>query len=236
MSKINKIILSALSEAKQRGNLYHATTYMQLLNILKENKMYAYRPIGISVSRSPSISNNFGDGTVIVLDGDKLSEKYKIFPFSYQGEDVGEEVIQTNKNLPIHYKTPEHNNAFLSLIGRVDDGMADENEFANQYEGSELPNVLKYITEIRLPKEYCNLKSVKKIEELCSSHGYDLPKIDLSKKYNFGIEKTNTKGDIEKRNKAFDNNSLRNLNPKDRADLEQDFDNAGYDLPYDFED
>ena len=232
MSRFNEIVKNALGEAKQRGDLYHGTTFESLLNILKLNKIYANRPIGISVSRSPSIGNDFGDGTVIVLDGDKLSEKYKIFPMSFQGEDVGEEVIQTNKDLPLHYKTPEHNNAFINIVYRLDNGMADENEFANMYNGSELPNALDYIKEIRVPEKYFTQEYINEMGELCAENDYDLPPVKPSKKYNSGIEKNITiqnKKDINR--PAFHNNTLRNLNPKDKADLEANFDYAGYDLP-----
>lgn len=236
MSKFNEIVLKAISEAKQRGDLYHGTTFERLLDILKSNKIYAYRPIGISVSRSPSISNNFGDGTILVLDGDKLSEKYKIFPMSFQGEDVGEEVIQTNKNLPIHYKTPEHNNAFINLIDRIDNGSADENEFANMYDGSELPNALNYIKEIYIPEKHFTPEIINMMTELCKKNNHELPSIKPSKKYKKGIEKNLTiKHKIGRGNKFFNNNSLRNLNPKDKADLEANFDYAGYDLPDEFE-
>lgn len=229
MSKFNEIVKNALGEAKQRGDLYHGTTFESLLKMLNKNTMYAVRPIGISVSRNSHIGNAFGDGTVIVFDGNKLSEKYKIFPMSFQGGDVGEEVIQTNKNIPLHYKTPEHNNAFLSLVYRLDNGSADENEFANMYDGSELPDVIKYIKEIRLPKEYFSQKFIKQLSDACEKNGYKLPPVTISK-----LAKDTADKKFFRRSYgpySANDGSLRNLNSKDKADLEANFDYAGYDLP-----
>lgn len=225
MSRFNKIISKILLEAKQRGNLYHTTSFEALEKILQSNKLISARPIGISVSRSQHIDYPFGDGVLIVLDGNKISERYKVFPFSYRGEDAGEEVIQTNKKLPMHWKTPEHNNVFLSIIRNMENE-ASEDEFYDN--GGVLPNVLDYIKEIRLSKEYYTDEYINKLKALCLKHNKECPPIVLLQDYS-----------KEKADKFFrhDNeynalNQLKIFNKNDLNDLKNNFSQAGYDLSY----
>lgn len=81
-----------LSEAKQVGTLYHYTDIVSLLKILDSNKLGDYNKKGeldISLTRD----KNFHHRTYIipteaclVLDGNKLSNNYKITPYDYFGD------------------------------------------------------------------------------------------------------------------------------------------------------
>ena len=224
MSKFREIVLKALNEAKQRGNLYHTTSFEALKNILKTNKLISDRPIGISTSRSSNIDYLFGGGVIIVLDGDKLSEKYKIFPFSYRGEDAREEVIQTNKNLPKYWKTPEHNNVFLSIIRNME-YEAPENEFYDT--GSVLPNVLKYIKEIRLSKKYYTKKYIDELQKICIKNNNTCPPIVPLREYDNKKNNNFFRKDKPEYNAI---NQLNIFNAKDLTDLDNDFSRANYNL------
>ena len=101
MSKFEKLILEVLQEAKQVGTLYHSTTYNNAINILKTNTLYSDRSFGISTNRNLDLfKKGFGD-VCFVLDGNKLSSKYKIFPFQFGQEDSQETIIQDKKNKSI---------------------------------------------------------------------------------------------------------------------------------------
>jgi hypothetical protein len=82
-------ILKEIIEAKQVGTLYHWTTLKNLMGIIKTNRLntghsghgeFDY----ISTTRSKD-KTQFGiaenSDVVLVLDGDKISNRYKIIPY-----------------------------------------------------------------------------------------------------------------------------------------------------------
>jgi hypothetical protein len=114
----NKIIklIDLLNEGKQVGNLYHFTNKVNLDKIISSDRMmgsFMYELengkelYGVSTTRNKNLfydKNNIR----ITLDGDKLSNKYKIQPRDYwnrqynipnepQTVDEDEEVILTPK-------------------------------------------------------------------------------------------------------------------------------------------
>lgn len=113
MNLVEKI----LKEFKQRGILYHYTNFGSALEILKENKLNPTtqyknpneRFFCISVTRDKNFHKTadreaFGIGGINVrfeLDGDKISEHYKIKPLNYWftsreiGKDAATRPIQT---------------------------------------------------------------------------------------------------------------------------------------------
>ena len=82
-----------LIERKQVGTLYHFTYLNNLVEILKSNELRSgsAEPFKgkhtnyISFTRSRNFENevDFGSECKIVIDGDKLSDKYHIEPFNY---------------------------------------------------------------------------------------------------------------------------------------------------------
>jgi len=113
-----------LSERKQVGKLYHFTTLDKLVKILKDGlKSEALidkddnSRDGVSFTRNYRHAKDISHGGVfdlrITIDGDKLSDKYKITPFhdreyyKYQQqsgkkvEDEMEELVTTTKPIPI---------------------------------------------------------------------------------------------------------------------------------------
>ena len=96
-------ILKEITEGKQVGTLYHAISGDNLLKILKMNTIIHNLPHategGISFSRS---SEDLGYGNYILqLDGNKISNNYKLTPYAFQGErgDSEEVMMKDLKNL-----------------------------------------------------------------------------------------------------------------------------------------
>lgn len=104
------IKLRNLIEGKQVGILYHYTSIPRLLSILKDNKLKitsSGRPY-VSFTRDKNFhkSSRFGLGgnmdVRLVVDGNKLSQKYKITPYQYHFQDYdfkqdeAEEIVDKN--------------------------------------------------------------------------------------------------------------------------------------------
>jgi hypothetical protein len=208
-------LIDILNEAKQVGTLYHFTTFSSLLNILKTNTLKASnkfekdKPPTVSLTRDKlgDIGGVGGSGTKTVrisIDGDKLSNKYKITPYNYysnypdykESEDEMEEIIQGDiKNIidyiiEVRINPTEgfiHNPNFIkNLIDqypfiKVSDKVRRGKKFVNYTEAA-LPlndDVKQYIDDI-ITKE--------KIE-----YSVDFPKYEMIKYFN---KKLNTKYDI----------------------------------------
>ena len=86
-------------EFKQVGIIYHYTRYDSLLSILKDNALLISNHNYISFTRnSKSIKERLK--VQIVIDGDKLSNAYKIEPFNYfksSNREEREERVLTRK-------------------------------------------------------------------------------------------------------------------------------------------
>jgi hypothetical protein len=114
-------LLKEITEAKQVGDLYHFTPLSNLKKILENRVLFANDELAISTSIRPNMSTrgfqDMKNASIarIMLDGDKISTKYKIRPFAYGGdeddaEDLGEEQILVNgKNFP-----------FIPYLKRID--------------------------------------------------------------------------------------------------------------------
>jgi len=122
MIKLLDILKELLKEGKQVGVLYHFTDIYSLLNILKTNTLKASSKfekeklptVSLTRDKLGDIGGVGGTGTKTVrisIDGDKLSNKYKITPYNYysnhpdfkQSEDEMEEVIQGDINNITNY-------------------------------------------------------------------------------------------------------------------------------------
>lgn len=97
-----------LSEAKQVGTLYHLTNLDGMEFIMKSDKIVRKLYDGISFTRNKML--NFYEGHParlyfkLIIDGDKLSNKYKIEPFKYHSQkdnvdfrNEAEEIIKTRE-------------------------------------------------------------------------------------------------------------------------------------------
>jgi hypothetical protein len=121
-------LLDILKEAKQVGTLYHYTYYSALEKILKTNQLKAYegsinnkgeRGYSISFTRDKqlhrkSVASLLPNGQPeirIEIDGDKLSEKYRIEPYAagnfqkkFKSHYEAEERIISDKKFSIPIK------------------------------------------------------------------------------------------------------------------------------------
>jgi hypothetical protein len=102
-------LLKEITEAKQVGDLYHFTPLSNLKKILETRFLYSNDEKVVSTSIRPNMvthdlpSMDKSSIVRIMLDGNKISNKYKIRPFAYNSgdssdgwEDLGEEQIITN--------------------------------------------------------------------------------------------------------------------------------------------
>jgi hypothetical protein len=115
-------LMDLLNEGKQVGTLYHFTNMFSLLDILKTNTLKASNKfekqklptVSLTRDKLGDIGGVGGTGTKTVrisIDGDKLSNKYKITPYNYysnypdfkESEDEMEEIIQGDINNITNY-------------------------------------------------------------------------------------------------------------------------------------
>lgn len=134
MSKFRNLIESILLDAKQVGNLYHATNFEGLESIIKSNSLKSNRPNGISFSRNKHCWYGFHP-FCLVLDGDKLSNNNKLYPFSYFNVD------------PEYFKYKDGNSE-ISLLprGQKASKISDDELFCTTT--YTLPNLDKYLKEL----------------------------------------------------------------------------------------
>lgn len=82
----------SMNEAKQVGNLYHFTPIASLIQIIKSNKLAAHvadnhSSASVSLTRDSHLSRSKGSNARIVIDGDKLSNRYKVKPINITSSD-----------------------------------------------------------------------------------------------------------------------------------------------------
>ena len=103
MKYLNKIF-----EGRNLGDLYHILDYNKLLYVLENNKITSYKAGRgrISLTRNKMMNSYLGDGPQamfkLVIDGDKLSNNYKIKPYRFfsmngMGFEEFEEQVQSKK-------------------------------------------------------------------------------------------------------------------------------------------
>lgn len=84
-----KVANTMIRCAKQVGTLYHYTSFANLLKILESDKLFGHSQDGISFTRSKNLHRAPTVGiyleTRLNVDGDKLSNKYRLVPFLFHG-------------------------------------------------------------------------------------------------------------------------------------------------------
>jgi len=80
-----------LFEARQRSNLYHIFDLSKCMYILKNNKISSYKFGNISTTRNKQMNGYIGDSPISIfkleLDGDKITNNYKVRPFQFQSSE-----------------------------------------------------------------------------------------------------------------------------------------------------
>lgn len=96
----NSSVGQSLTEGKQVGILYHYTKYENLINILHTDTLIAGKHNGVNrkyVSFTRNKNFHLSNGSIpthvrLVIDGDKLSNRYKIEPFTDDDSIYGYDV------------------------------------------------------------------------------------------------------------------------------------------------
>ena len=98
--------LKQLFERKSYSELYHFTNVQKMMSILKENTLEGFLTSGlgyktISLTRNFNLKDiihrNISWGAVrLIIDGEKLSDKYKIMPF-YDLLNIEDPILAKNK-------------------------------------------------------------------------------------------------------------------------------------------
>lgn len=93
-----------LFEAKQVGVLYHYTSFENAIKIIQSNILKVGKTGYVSFTRNKFLYKQAtfisGSDCFLSLDGNKISENYKIIPFKYHGIDyteIGDESEETLK-------------------------------------------------------------------------------------------------------------------------------------------
>jgi hypothetical protein len=140
--KLLSILKTIVLEAKQAGDLYHFTPVSYLKDILLTQYLYPNDENQISTSRRPNMSTqDFQDMKTnsiarIMLDGDKISNKYKVRPFAFGAnendpEDLGEEQIVVNGQKFPFIPYLKRIDIFLNKKTKVNDKIIELLEKAN---------------------------------------------------------------------------------------------------------
>lgn len=159
MSKFKEIVLESLSEAKQVGILYHTTDIYGLYQILDSNRMWTNWIHGVSFTRDKNYW--YKDFPIqLVIDGDKLSENHKVYPFDYG--------YACNLEDGTCYR-PESETAVLGRGRKLDFDLNKRGDYWGTYDEPDeeneksmvINNIKRYIIGLRI-----NIKFCKSSEEL----------------------------------------------------------------------
>jgi hypothetical protein len=135
-------LIDLLKEAKQVGTLYHFTPLSNLKSILANRHLFNNDEGQISTSIRANMGTrgfySMGKNPIarIMLDGDKISNKYKIRPFSHGGdednpEDLGEEQIVVNGKKFYFIPYLKRVDIFLNKKEKIDNKIIELLEKAN---------------------------------------------------------------------------------------------------------
>ena len=134
-SELKQLIKECINEAKQLSDLYHFTDILSLLKIAEEETLGIYGSVSLTRNKNfPKIDRAIPKECFIVLDGEKLSENYKIKPYQFPGyEDQSEEMVNRPiKNLNRYIKSVcIYENNLDSFIGDHIDDYQDRKDIEN---------------------------------------------------------------------------------------------------------
>jgi hypothetical protein len=193
MKLLNLLKEIYLNEAKQVGNIYHFTPLSNLKDILSTQFLYPNDEDQISTSRRPNMSTrDFQDMKTspivrIALDGNKISNKYKIRPFAFgadegNAEDLGEEQIVVNGEKFPFIPYLKRIDIFLNKKEKINDKLIELLEKANipykLYPGIPISNT-PYSQEKTGNPEDINIENIPK-KEIYSKEDMYFPKMKLT--------------------------------------------------------
>lgn len=152
MSYFREAANAIFNEAKQVGRLYHASPLKGIKAILDSNELVSFGPYGTGYSDGISLTRDkslfYNGGTSLILDGDKLSENYRLNPYSifsmWPETKTETEVVLVNKRFkPINDEDPRED---------------------------AVPNIKKYIIGIRVLDSFFNKEELIKLYNILKQH------------------------------------------------------------------
>lgn len=95
MIKLIDLLRENIDEAKQVGILYHFTSYPAMIKIIKDGfKLKGMGETYVSLTRNKNMqSDTISNSVRITIDGDALSNKYKIEPYADTTAGYGRKAI-----------------------------------------------------------------------------------------------------------------------------------------------
>jgi len=166
MNVIENYILYQLLEAKQVGKLYHFIIDINNLNfVLRTNKLFSrwqdtFERIfnkKYKIKDYTSLTRNlqwakYGGNIILVLDGNKISENYKIIPFFFLGNQANLlNPTNASDRSPVFY-SPNVLNRNEFDLGKWKN---KKNEFEERVKG-QIKDIDKYLIKIIVKKSILN--------------------------------------------------------------------------------
>lgn len=176
MKKIISLLNKTLGERKQVGNLYHFTDPVSIFLILDSGKLVSDNRGYISFTRNKNFYKSsqlaLNPVVALIIDGDKLSDKYKITPYDYyydkhkiQGRVAGGFDSESEERIKI-----SDNKAAIDLKPFVKGILLTPDEYF--YKGVHDDNLYKILGEfIEDPENFNTFK------EALKKYGYPLEEI-----------------------------------------------------------
>ena len=152
-------LLKEINEAKQVGTLYHFTSYAKMIGIINDNfvlKSFSMDVLPyISFTRNKTMkSDTVSQNVRMTIDGDKLSEKYKISPYADTKGGYGRNLKNLGDEAEERIKIPEGKEGI-----QIKDCIKEivilkpESHEPQEYEDSEPPSIRYYLKLMELLKE-----------------------------------------------------------------------------------
>lgn len=199
---MKKVYPKKIFEAKNHGKLYHILDFRKLKYVFENNHFKPYKAANgsyISFTRNKMMNSYLGDNATsffkLEVDGEKLSNNYKIKPFSYISAtnvrfQEWEEIVKTNKKGLIT-DIDKYVTKLIIIKGKIDklmkvqpgsrgDTPSDYFTTASTPNGT-MPEMFKYVVENSPFDIYVQEGSViKKDDEYIQSIlNYDLHKVEF---------------------------------------------------------
>lgn len=148
-------LINILNEARQVGTLYYFGPYRRLNRLIDNNFILSsnIQPFVSFTRNKAMISDTITSETRIAIDGDKLSQKYKIAPFAQTAAGYGRGSADEAEERIDLKKYPKGIDISKAIIGiEVKNPLSVNSEFDDE-ESFEPPSVEEYVKLIKKLKQ-----------------------------------------------------------------------------------